>query len=166
MVDLNVQIPCADWRGGGEDWQDLIQAAVIATLGRFSDKVDEASELAVVLADDDTVRALNKDYRHQDKPTNVLAFPAAQAIDGSQPPILGDVILSYGVVSGEAARQNKPLRAHVQHLVVHGLLHLLGYDHHTEEDAQTMEGLEVDILRQLNIADPYQAERVEACAHG
>ena len=166
MVDLYVQIPCSDWPDEEENWEDLITSAVIATLARSDQTLDAASELSVVLADDDTIRALNRDYRHQDKPTNVLAFPAAQAAAGSQPPILGDVILSYGVVSGEAAEQDKSLRAHVQHLVVHGLLHLLGYDHHTAEDAQAMEGLEVDILRQLNVADPYQETRVEACSHG
>jgi probable rRNA maturation factor len=111
-----------------------------------------ASELAIVLADDSTLRALNRDWRGIDAPTNVLSFPAKNAAAG----YLGDVILAHETIAREARSEGKPLAHHVAHLAVHGFLHLLGYDHERQEDALKMERTERQILRRLAIPDPYQ----------
>lgn len=116
------------------------------------------AELALVMTDDDEMRGLNSRFRGIDKPTNVLSFP-----DPSDTPYpeqddtryLGDVIVSLDTLSHEAAEQGKSLSAHAAHLVVHGVLHLLGYDHASDEDAARMESLEVQILARLGFADPY-----------
>ena len=108
-------------------------------------------EVSILLTDDPTVHALNAQYRHQDKPTNVLSFPAADTAHGH----LGDIALAYGVCAREAVEQGKTLSAHLQHLVAHGVLHLVGYDHEDDADAEVMEDLERQILAGLGLADPY-----------
>ena len=113
-------------------------------------------ELSLVFADDATVQALNAEWRGKDKPTNVLSFPAFPLKPGDKlPPLLGDVILAFETVAREAAEEGKPLDHHVSHLVLHGFLHLLGYDHETDADAEVMEALETRILAKLAIPDPY-----------
>jgi probable rRNA maturation factor len=118
------------------------------------------AEVSVVLADDATVHALNRDYRGHDKPTNVLSFAnledaEAPEAPAGEPVLLGDVVLARETVLGEAAEQGKRAEHHLSHLCVHGLLHLLGYDHLAEADAAAMEDLERRILDRLGIADPY-----------
>ena len=116
------------------------------------------AEAAIALSSDERVRSLNRTYRGMDKPTNVLSFPAAEAgqLPG-EPRHLGDIILAAETVRREAAAEGKPPRHHLQHLVVHGLLHLLGYEHESETQARVMEALEVEILRQIGVPDPYAA---------
>ena len=112
----------------------------------------------VMLADDAEQRHLNRTYRGKDTPTNVLAFP--QGAPGSprsdQPVLLGDVVLAFETVRGEAEAQKKPLADHLRHLVVHGVLHLLGFDHDSEPEAVAMEACEVEILAGLGVPDPYR----------
>jgi probable rRNA maturation factor len=117
------------------------------------------SEVCVALSCDLQVAELNGSYRGKPVPTNVLSFPAGPSIpiDDDDPRFLGDVVLALETLQREAGEQGVPVEHHMQHLVVHGLLHLLGYDHTTEEEAQVMEGLEVGILGRLGIADPYAA---------
>jgi probable rRNA maturation factor len=118
-------------------------------------------EIAVVLADDAAVQRLNREHRGKDSPTNVLSFPAA----GDAPPaadaplLLGDVVLAGETIGREARAQGKPLADHLSHLVVHGVLHLLGYDHMRAAEARRMEALETEVLAGLGIADPYRRER-------
>jgi probable rRNA maturation factor len=112
------------------------------------------SELAIVLTDDSTIRSLNREWRGVDAPTNVLSFPAGYS--GAAPAFIGDIVLAYETVAAEAQAERKPLAHHVAHLAVHGFLHLLGYDHVRKKDAETMEAVERDILRRLNIPDPYR----------
>jgi probable rRNA maturation factor len=148
-------------------WQRRIRN--VATLARraaraavAADPPRERVELCLVLADNRAVRRLNREWRGRDKPTNVLSFPArdagAAAIrlpKGARSP-LGDVIVACGVAASEAAAQGKTLSAHLSHLVVHGVLHLLGYDHERDAEAERMEALERRVLRRLGYADPYR----------
>lgn len=110
-------------------------------------------EINVLLTADEVLRDLNAKFRRRAKPTNVLSFPAAPVSE----PCIGDIALAYGVLSREAAAQGKTMAAHAAHLTVHGVLHLLGYDHETRRDAGVMEGLEVAILSQMGIGNPYEA---------
>jgi len=119
------------------------------------DGVDGADAgLVILLTDDATVRDLNARFRGKDSATNVLSFPAPPNPERH----LGDVALAYGVCAREAAEQGKPLGRHLQHLVVHGVLHLLGYDHMSDDEAEAMEGLERIVLAGLGAPDPYQAD--------
>jgi probable rRNA maturation factor len=116
-------------------------------------------ELGVALADDAELRRLNRDYRGRDTPTNVLAFPAWEPgtrVPPDAPVLLGDVVLAFETVAREAAEQDKPFADHFRHLIVHGVLHLLGYDHVTQDEAATMETLETAILITLGVPDPYR----------
>lgn len=116
------------------------------------------AELAIVLTDDSTIRSLNRDWRHTDKPTDVLSFPAAQtpAGDGAARH-LGDIVIAYETTASEAASEGKPFLHHLAHLAVHGYLHLAGYGHDADNEAKAMESLERGILATLGIADPYAA---------
>lgn len=120
---------------------------------------DRLCDVSIVLADDDRVAALNREYRGKDGPTNVLSFPATGGPlpdDLSMPVLLGDVVIAFGVCQAEAEAAGVTITNHLSHLVVHGMLHLLGWDHETDAEAGRMETLETDILKDLNIPDPYQ----------
>ncbi|HLJ65326.1 MAG TPA: rRNA maturation RNase YbeY [Stellaceae bacterium] len=117
-----------------------------------------AAELTVVLAGDEVVRTLNRQWRGEDKATNVLAFEARDTTSPKEAPrYIGDVVLAFETVTAEAAAQGKKFEDHLAHLVVHGVLHLLGFDHEKEEDAHAMEALEIKILARLGIGNPYAA---------
>jgi len=114
------------------------------------------SELSLVFTNDAAIRRLNAHWRHKDKATNVLSFPAFPLAAGQPPmPLLGDIVISLETVQAEAAAQHKQLDHHLSHLLIHGLLHLLGYDHETAAEAEQMEALERQILAGLAIDDPY-----------
>jgi probable rRNA maturation factor len=116
------------------------------------------AELAVMLTDDAGIRTLNNNWRGIDKPTNVLSFPALQPTAGAPadaPRMLGDIAIAYETTRKEADDEEKPFDHHLSHLAVHGFLHLIGYDHEKDDDAEAMEGLEREILAQLGIPDPY-----------
>lgn len=133
------------WTWALPEVEALAETAASAALG------DVAGGVVVMLADDATVHDLNRRFRGKDSATNVLSFPAAPNPEDG----LGDIALAYGVCAREAAEQGKALSDHVRHLVVHGVLHLLGYDHEDEVEAEVMEGLERDILARLGAPDPY-----------
>lgn len=143
---------------------DRLEAAVATALA--AEAADDARltagpvELAIVLADDATVQALNRRYRGKDAPTNVLSFAATEDAAAPDPapgaPLaLGDIVVARQTVAREAQSEGKTPAAHLYHLVIHGVLHLLGYDHGTEADADEMERREVAILARLGIPDPY-----------
>jgi probable rRNA maturation factor len=117
------------------------------------------AELAVMLTDDAGIRTLNLNWRSIDKPTNVLSFPALQPAGGHEPDdaprMLGDIAIAYETTRREADEEQKPFNHHLSHLAVHGFLHLVGYDHEKDGEAEVMEGLERDILATLGIPDPY-----------
>ncbi|MCD2174502.1 rRNA maturation RNase YbeY [Rhizobium sp. C4] len=113
-------------------------------------------ELSLLFTNDASIREINAEWREQDKPTNVLSFPAYPLEPGGMPgPMLGDIIFAYETVAREAAELEKPFEAHLSHLLVHGFLHLFGYDHMNDEEATIMEGLETRILLGLGLSDPY-----------
>jgi probable rRNA maturation factor len=124
----------------------IAQAAAVLSTPR--------AELVIVLTDDPAIRLLNRDWRGVDAATNVLSFPAAGA--PGDPPLLGDIVLAYETIEREARSERKPFAHHVAHLAVHGFLHLLGYDHEREKDAEAMERTERIILRRIAIPDPYR----------
>jgi probable rRNA maturation factor len=159
LIEIEIEDPA--WTQALPNVEALSMAAAAAALKApsvsFADRSPESGgasrRVVILLAGDAAVQELNARFRGQDKPTNVLAFPAAPNPEGH----LGDVALGYGVCAREAARQGKPLAHHLQHLVAHGVLHLLGYDHMNDDEAQEMEGLERVVLAGLGVADPYAA---------
>lgn len=114
-------------------------------------------DVSIRIVDAGEMQTLNRDYRDQDKPTNVLAFPAGDTgfAPPGERPLLGDIVVCAGIVADEAGEQGKALGDHWGHMLVHGTLHLLGYDHQTDHEAEAMEAIERDILESLGIADPY-----------
>ena len=152
------------WTG---DWDALADAACRAALARTAQLGWATSpaliEVSVRLTSDDEVHALNRDYRHKDRPTNVLSFPMVQpdllntvamnSDDGEV--LLGDLVLAHGVCAAEAAERDVSLEAHAQHLIVHGMLHLLGHDHMNDAEAEAMEAIERDAMAALGLHDPY-----------
>jgi len=149
-VTIDVEIDDDGWTRAMPDVQSLVERAAETALAGAG----QAGEVAVLLTDDAAVRDLNARFRGQDKPTNVLSFPAPENPEG----LLGDLALALGVMVREAAEQGKPLAHHLQHLVIHGVLHLIGYDHETDGDAERMESLERQLLAGLGVPDPYAGD--------
>jgi probable rRNA maturation factor len=147
---IDVLVQSGLWKEPGKT-KTLLRRAVRAAAAVLS---TSGAELAIVLSDDSAIRLLNRRWRGVDKATNVLSFPT-ETTDGA-PPLLGDIVLAYETISREARREGKPLAHHLAHLAVHGFLHLNGYDHDRDADAEAMEELERRILRRLTVADPYR----------
>jgi probable rRNA maturation factor len=147
LIDVEIEAPA--WAQALPDAEALTRRAGQAVL----DYERQPGGTIVLLTDDAAVRELNARFRQQDKPTNVLSFPTPPNPEHH----LGDVALAYETCAKEAAEQGKTLAAHLQHLVAHGVLHLLGYDHMTDAEADEMEGLERIVLASLGVADPYAA---------
>lgn len=154
-VALDVTVEGGGWPAKAA-LKALAEACVATTFAELA-RHEGSGELSLVFTDDAHVRRLNAEWRGKDRPTNVLSFPAfAMRPDAAAlPPMLGDIVLAYETVAGEAELEGKPFDHHVSHLIVHGLLHLLGYDHGTEAEAEAMEALERRVLARLAIPDPY-----------
>ncbi|MGQ4274341.1 rRNA maturation RNase YbeY [Terrihabitans sp. B22-R8] len=133
----------------------IAERAVFAAMEAAGLQCQKNAELSVVLADDARVRELNRDWRGKDSATNVLSFPGAEDEEIEEATLLGDVILAYETVAREAADEGKAFADHLAHLVVHGTLHLFGFDHLTDDEAEEMEDTERAALSLLGIADPY-----------
>ncbi|MDQ4086852.1 MAG: rRNA maturation RNase YbeY [Pseudomonadota bacterium] len=147
------------------DWSALAERAVHAAVSnsRYTALAKGETEVSVKFTSDEEVRALNAAWRGKDKATNVLSFPMAEERDLGSARMLGDIVLAYGVCAGEAAERAIPVETHAAHLVVHGMLHLLGYDHETSDrHAQEMEEVERRALAALGIADPYKVTEVQS----
>ncbi len=159
---VQIAMPNDVWMRALPDFNDFVAKVVYEAI-RSSGRVFSDSEVSVVLSDDRELRILNKEYRGIDQATNVLSFPG-EGVDEDEdsftflgrPRMLGDILLAFETTQREAAAAGKALRDHVAHLLVHGALHLLGYDHERDADAEVMERLECDILEKMGIADPYE----------
>jgi len=147
---IDVEIEDGAWAAALPDAEMLARGAALAAL----DSEGAAHEgVAILLTDDAAVRELNARFRQKDAPTNVLSFPAPHNPERH----LGDIALAFGVCQREAEEQGKPLAHHLMHLTVHGVLHLLGYDHIGDDEAEAMEGQERAVLAGLGVPDPYAA---------
>jgi len=154
---VEVTVACPAWADDCPEATALAAAAARRALERCG--APAASVVDVTLADDAEQRALNRTWRGTDAPTNVLAFPAADRqarVPAGAPLLLGDVVLALGTIRREAREQDKPLADHLRHLVVHGVLHLLGYDHVEDAAAAAMETQEIAILAELGVPNPYR----------
>jgi len=151
MIDIEVEAD--DWPAALPDVEAVVERAALAAMGAVQ------GGLVILLTDNEAVRDLNAGFRDKDRPTNVLSFPAAEMPGDLEPhlePHLGDIVLAFGVCRDEAVEQGKSLQNHLSHLVVHGVLHVLGRDHEVEDEAEAMEAEERVILAGLGIDDPYR----------
>jgi probable rRNA maturation factor len=159
-IEIDIRIASSAWRAALPNPAAAVRRAAIAALKAelpARKKGTPKTGLSILLTDDAEMRKLNAGWRAKDKPTNVLSFPAENAVDPARPPAyLGDVALGLATCRREAREQKKTLADHVAHLTVHGVLHLLGYDHMDDEQAEAMEPLETEILAGMGIADPYR----------
>lgn len=160
-IAVIIDRPC--WENSIAHWESLLQPAVQETLHQLNWK--NSSEINILLTDNAVIQSLNKSYRDQNKPTNVLAFPSLNPDEVSNlyknnleqsPIILGDVVLAFETIQQESIEQKKDFEKHLVHLAVHGTLHLLGFDHENDDEAATMESLEIKILSSLMIPNPYE----------
>ncbi|MFZ1991823.1 MAG: rRNA maturation RNase YbeY [Alphaproteobacteria bacterium] len=147
---INILVEAPQWNDIPEVEAEIRKAAACA----LAAAEQSGSEINILLGDDASIRALNSQFRHIDKPTNVLSFPAAEGPGKGN--ALGDIVLGYETVAREAKEQNKAFLHHAQHLTMHGVLHLLGFDHESEDEAAEMEALETRLCLSLGIADPYK----------
>lgn len=141
--------------GDPEAWRTDVETAVAMAAAMADAEIAEDAELSVVLTDDASIRVINRDHRGIDKPTNVLSFPQDDPDAEAYGPLLGDIVVAQETVTREATDDGIAFRAHFLHMIVHGFLHLVGYDHMNDDEAEEMEGLETAILARLGIADPY-----------
>lgn len=164
--EIDIIVEAEDWRTSLPEVERVVERAAGAAFARAT-RGGGDSLCAILLSDDAELRALNRQFRGQDKPTNVLSFPGAvdddagvaePVFDGERPLPWGDVAIAFETTAREAAEQGKSLADHLSHLVVHGLLHLFGYDHEAADEAETMEAMEREILAGIGVADPYAAE--------
>jgi probable rRNA maturation factor len=147
--DLCIEYPAWETLG---DLAAIVAPALAAAVAEAGVELPDEAEVSCLFCDDAAIRALNAQWRGIDKPTNVLSFPLPA---GGPAPLLGDIVLAFETIEAEAKRDGKPLAAHVTHLVVHGFLHLIGYDHEDEAEADVMERLESRVMQRLGLGDPY-----------
>lgn len=155
--EIDIAVDGGDWSA----WHDVERRVEVALEAVFKvlDLIPSENTLSVLLTNDENMTAINAQWRGKNKPTNVLSFPAMNVAAGGQPgPLLGDVVVAYETVAREAEDEGRPFTDHLAHLFIHGILHLLGYDHENDDEAHVMESLEVDILGAMGIASPYATE--------
>lgn len=164
-VDVQVSLEDSRWnKVENGSIETLLKTYILASLSHpdVISQIPKTLEVSVVLTNDEEIRELNREYRGKDKPTNVLSFP--QEVDLSTMKhldacvLLGDIVLSIETIQLEVVQQQKLMHHHLAHLIIHSTLHLIGYDHETDSDADRMESLEVDILSHHNIPNPYESD--------
>ncbi|HKN30017.1 MAG TPA: rRNA maturation RNase YbeY [Roseiarcus sp.] len=159
-LSLDISTSSALWRGLPRA-RALARETIAACVAESGFAARAGSQVSLCLTDDEEVQTLNARWRGIDQPTNVLSFPAAPAERASDAPMLGDIALAYETLAREAEESGAALADHYRHLVAHGFLHLIGYDHQTDEEAERMQELETRILARLGVADPYADGVVE-----
>lgn len=157
--EINLIVDNKLWQKHACDYDQLVPTIVEFILKK--ELITDDVELNVRLTDDATIQQLNRQFRHQDKPTNVLSFPCHSEDEliifhGEERLPLGDIVLAYETIEREAKEQHKTFQNHFIHLLIHGTLHILGFDHITDEEAEEMETREIEILQELNIDNPYE----------
>ncbi|MGR6466978.1 rRNA maturation RNase YbeY [Rhizobium sp. PAMB 3182] len=162
-LDIQISVEAGDWPS--EDELEALGDRVLSAAAGFLAREEEQPfpqmpvELSLVFADDEMIRGINAEWRGKDKATNVLSFPAFPLEPGGMPgPMLGDIIIAKETVEREASELDKTFDEHLTHLLVHGFLHLFGYDHIETSEAEEMEELETRILAVLGLSDPYQGQ--------
>lgn len=165
MPQLDIQISVEDDAWPEEETLQALAERVIGAAAEHLSATEQQPfpqqpvELSLVFTGDEAIREINAEWRGKDKPTNVLSFPAFPLEPGGMPgPMLGDIIIAFGTVEREAAELEKSSESHLTHLLVHGFLHLFGYDHMETDEAERMEALETRILATLGLSDPYAGQ--------
>ena len=165
MPELDIQISVEDGGWPEEAVLASLASRVIGAAAEFLAREEEqpfpkmAPELSLVFTNDDSIQEINAEWRGKDKPTNVLSFPAFPLEPGGMPgPMLGDIVIARETVEREAVDLDKTFDDHLTHLLVHGFLHLFGYDHMEKDEAEEMEALETRILAGLGLSDPYAGQ--------
>lgn len=152
-LDIETRIDCASWsRLAGLD--SLIAGSLQASLDESGNGLREGAVVSLLFCDDARIRDLNRQFRGQDKPTNVLSFPGPEPLETAR--FLGDIAIAFETVAREAQEQGKSLEQHCRHMIVHGFMHLLGYDHEVDEEAEAMEAMEIRVLQRMGVDDPYR----------
>ena len=154
MIEVEVSIENDLW-AALSDAESLARKAIEQARKTAAKRLHKDAEVSIMLVDDATIKGLNAQWRKVDKATNVLSFPASAPEKLAKTPLLGDIVVAFETVQREALEEQKSVPDHFSHLIVHGFLHLLGYDHENEADADLMEALEIKILAALGIANPY-----------
>lgn len=153
MISIDLAVECPGWPAE-EALEELTATVLQATCAHPELELPEGAEVSLVFTNDEHVQQLNKQWRQQDKPTNVLSFAANEGSPVIMS-LLGDIVLALETLEREALEQEKSFDHHLKHLIVHGFLHLLGFDHIEDTEAEEMEALETQVLKTLSIADPY-----------
>jgi probable rRNA maturation factor len=151
---LSTLVECDAWNQH-EGFEVLASEVIAAAVAATNIKLAKGAEVSLLLCDDARIRDINREWRGLDKPTNVLSFPAAPRAMLAKSPAVGDIAIAYETVARETVDEGKTFRDHYMHMVLHGFLHLLGYDHETDAEAEEMEALEISVLSALGVADPY-----------
>jgi len=157
-ISIEISVEEAEWESALPAYEKRIENVLSQAVNHLKDKINTSfqdADISILLSNNDHIKTLNRDYRQKDKPTNVLSFPMeGEFAHGS----LGDLALGLEIIAEEAREQNKSLADHFSHLIVHGFLHLLGYDHIDDTEAEEMEALEIQILGDMGIKNPYEAD--------
>ena len=155
-ISIDIAVEAGDWVETAADYEALCHRVLLTTI-ETAIELNGPAEVSVLLTDDAAIQVLNRDWRAKDKPTNVLSFPARSDEDPvtGGPEMLGDIAVAFETTVREAVEQDKTFADHLSHLLVHGMLHLLGFDHETDAQADEMEPLEIEILAGLGIDSPY-----------
>ncbi|WP_273790582.1 rRNA maturation RNase YbeY [Bartonella sp. CM31XJBT] len=154
MIIIDIMVKSAGWNDE-KMLYNITEKALMTTMHHVSLE-DVVSEISLLFTNDEHMAQINAQWRNKNKSTNVLSFPAFPLKAGNRPgPMLGDIIIARETIVFEAAKEGKTFQDHLTHMIVHGILHLLGYDHETDDEAYKMEKLEREILQKLSIKDPY-----------
>lgn len=153
---IEIAVDCPNW-GRLPNLEALVADCLRAALDETGDVVREGAEVSLLFCDDARIRELNRQFRAKDKPTNVLSFPGPEPLEEAR--FLGDIALAFETIDREAQEQGKTLEGHCRHMIVHGFLHLLGYDHEDADEAEEMEASEIRALHALGVENPYHDDK-------